>query len=61
MVIFFNFSPTSNHLRPLQVENRLVADVDDNGKFRPERVNYIIPRDTTLTLLTVQALGNLTF
>ena len=43
MAIFFNFSPTSNHLRPLQVENcdsnsRLVVDVDDNGKFRPERV-----------------------
>ena len=32
MVIFFNFSPTSSHLRPL------VVDEDDNGKFRPERV-----------------------
>ena len=35
MVIFFNFSPTSNHLHPLQVENcdsnsRLVVDEDDN-------------------------------
>ena len=44
MVIFFNFSPTSNHLHPLQVENgdsnsRLVVDEDDNGKFRSERVN----------------------
>ena len=44
MVIFFNFSPTSSHFRPLQVENcdsnsRLVVDEDDNGKFRPERVN----------------------
>ena len=44
MVIFFNFSPTSNHLHPLQVENcdsnsRLVVDEDDNGKFRPERFN----------------------
>ena len=60
MVIFFNFSPTSSHLRPLQNENcdsnsrlvvdegqvencdsnsRLVVDEDDNGKFRPERVN----------------------
>ena len=43
MVIFFNFSPTLNHLLPLQVENcdsnsRLVVDEDDNGKFRLERV-----------------------
>ena len=43
MAIFFNLSPTSNHLHPLQVENydsnsRLVVDVDDNGKFRDERV-----------------------
>ena len=42
--IFFNFSTTSNHLHPLQVENcdsnsRLVVDEDDNGKFRLERVN----------------------
>ena len=41
MTIFFNFNTTSN---PLQVENcnsnsRLVVDEDDNGKFRPERVN----------------------
>ena len=33
---FFTFSPTSNHLQPLQVENcdsnlRLVVDEDDNG------------------------------
>ena len=44
MAIFFNFSPTSNHFHPLQVENcdsnsRLVVDEDDNGKLRPERVN----------------------
>ena len=44
MAIFNNFSPTSSHLDPLQVENcdsnsRLVVDEDDNGKFRPERVN----------------------
>ena len=44
MAIFFNFSPTSNHLHPLEVENcdsnsRLVVDEDDNGKFRPERVS----------------------
>ena len=43
MAIFFNFSPTSNHLHPLQVENcdsnsRLVVDEDDNGKFRLETV-----------------------
>ena len=39
MVIFFNFSPTSSHLHPLQAENcdsnsRLVVDEDDNGKLR---------------------------
>ena len=44
MAIFFIFSPTSNHLHPLQVENcdsnsRLVVDEDDYGKFRLERVN----------------------
>ena len=37
MAIFFNFSPTSTHLHPLQVENcdsnsRLVVDENDNGK-----------------------------
>ena len=46
MVIFCNFSPTSSHLRPLQVENcdsnsRLVVDEDDNGKFRPEMVKAL--------------------
>ena len=44
MAIFFNFPPTSSHFHPLQVENcdsnsRLVVEEDDNGKFRPERVN----------------------
>ena len=44
VAIFFNFSTTSNHLHPLQVENcgsnsRLVVDEDENGKFRLERVN----------------------
>ena len=37
MTIFFNFSPTYNHLHPLQAENcdsRLVVDEDDNGKLR---------------------------
>ena len=43
MASLFNFSPTSNYLHPLQVENcdsnsRLVADEDDNGKFRLEMV-----------------------
>ena len=47
MAIFFNFSPTSNHLHPLQVENcdsnsRLVVDEDDNGKFRLERVTLMV-------------------
>ena len=45
MVIFFNLSPTSSRLYPLQVENcdsnsRLVVDEDDN-KFRLERVIYL--------------------
>ena len=43
MVIFFNFSFTSNHFHSLQVENcdsnsRLVVDEDDYGKLRLERV-----------------------
>ena len=43
MAIFYNFLTTSNHFHSLQVENcgsnsRLVVN-DDNGKFRPERVN----------------------
>ena len=47
MAIFINFSPTSNHLHPLQVENcdsdsRLVVDEYDNGKFRFERVKQAI-------------------
>ena len=47
MAIFCNFSPTSNHLHTLQVENcdsnsRLVVDEDDNGKFRPERIKDMI-------------------
>ena len=44
MAILFNFQTIANHLHPLQGENcdsnsRLVVDEDDNGKFRPERVN----------------------
>ena len=51
MTIFLNLSPTSSHLHPLQVENcdsnsRLVVDEDDNGKFRPERVNLKWKRPT---------------
>ena len=43
VALFLNFSPTSSHLYPLQVENcdsnsRLVVDKDDKGKFRLERV-----------------------
>ena len=45
MVIFLNFSPTSNQLYLLQVENcdsnsRLVVDEDDNDKFRPDRAKH---------------------
>ena len=44
VAVFFNFSLTSNHFHPLQVENcdsnsRLVVDEDDYGKLRLERVN----------------------
>ena len=47
MAIFFTFSPTSNHIHPLQVENcdsnsRLVVDEYDNGKFRLERVKLAL-------------------
>ena len=57
MAIFFNFSPTLNHLHPLQVENcdsnsRLVVDEDDNGEFRLERV-----KKTVFGLLVVQYYG----
>ena len=43
MAIFFNVWTTSNHLRPLQVENRdrnsrLVVHEYKNGKFRLERI-----------------------
>ena len=50
MAIFSNFSPTSNHLHPLQVENcdsnsRLVVDEDDMEKsglkrFKPVKIYY---------------------
>ena len=53
MAISCNFSPTSNHLHPLQVENcdsnsRLVVDEDDNGKFRLERVKTSILQSVAL-------------
>ena len=56
MVIFFNFLTTSNQLHPLQFEHcdsnsRLVADEDDNGKFRLERVK------TPLILLVIYNWG----
>ena len=46
---FFNLPPTSNHLPPLQVENRdsnsrLLVDEDDIGKFRLERVKPWRPK-----------------
>ena len=45
MAILFTFSPTSNHLHPLQVENcdsnsQRVVDEDDNVKFKLERVKH---------------------
>ena len=47
MVIFFNFSPSLNHLLPSQIENcdsnsRIVMDEDDNGKIRLERVKFVM-------------------
>ena len=64
IVIFFNISPTSNHLHPLQVENcdsssRLVVDEDDNGKCRLERVlNYTTGIFTHLKLCLADAIHN---
>ena len=54
MAIFFNFSPTSSHLHPLQVENcdsnsRLVVGEDDNAKYRLEMVKSQIIFSDTLT------------
>ena len=50
IVIFFNLSPTSNHIYPLQGENcdsnsRLVVDEDGNGKgltTRSQKTTYIL-------------------
>ena len=49
IAIFFNFSPTSNHLHPIQVENcdsnsRLVVDEDDNDKSGLKGLNRNIYR-----------------
>ena len=54
MAIFFNFLTTSYHLHRLQVENcesnsRIVVDEDDNGKFRPDRVNIYYTEATKNT------------
>ena len=45
MVVFFNFSPTLNHIHPLQVENcgsnsRLVVDEYDNVKSGLKGLNH---------------------
>ena len=63
MAIFFNFSLTSNHLHPLQVENcdsnsRLVVDEDDNGKFRLERVDTGASRQVCLSCDMQKLCGN---
>ena len=44
MAIFFNFSPISNHIHPLQIENcdsnsRLVVDEDDMEKSGLKELN----------------------
>ena len=53
MAIFFTFSPFSNHLHPLQVENcdsnsRLVVDEDDNGKLGLERVKEVLGENSMI-------------
>ena len=60
ITFFFNFSTTSNHLHPLQVENcdsnsRLVVNEYDNGKFRVERVK---PRKSFFSLKISVVLRN---
>ena len=47
MAISFTFSPTSNHLHPLQVENcdsnsRLVVDEDDNVKSGLKGLKHVL-------------------
>ena len=62
MTILFNFSPTLHHLHPLEVENcdsnsRLVVDEDDNGKFRPERVNPLKRCNKKITFHALEVLS----
>ena len=40
-IFCFVIHTASSHLHPLQVENRLVVDEDNNGKFRLERVDVL--------------------
>ena len=52
MVIFFNCSPTSNHLHPLHVENcdsnsRRVVDEDDNVKSGLKGLTIILLQSRT--------------
>ena len=61
MTIFFNFSLTSYHIHPLQVENcdsnsRLVVDEDDNGKLRLERVDKSVSAGTDFDGLSARGL-----
>ena len=56
MAIFYNFSPSSNHLHSLQVENcdsnsRLVVDGDDTGKVRLDRVNVTINKNLCVNIM----------
>ena len=57
MEIFFNLSPTSDHLHPLQEKcdsnSRLVVDDDDNGKFRLERVKIHLNKNV-ITICSLQ-------
>ena len=47
MVIFFNFSPTSNHLHPLQVEN-----CDSNSRLVVDEMTMVNPGLKGLNLLS---------
>ena len=60
MTIFFNLSPTSNHLHPLRGENcdsnsRLVVDEDDNDFIYDElRFHPIHPSPSHAILLLLK-------
>ena len=64
MAIFLHFSPTSSHLYALQIENcdsnsRLVADEDDNGKLRLERVKRVsVDLTDSNKIYTLQLINN---